>query len=1035
MTKPLPRGGASVSARDRTPSLDLSPICEELAKSVTEVASNGGFLSLEGQKLTANVSAVTARLIANPEFVPRFSPDGAFALMRDITLPPPDTIARLGGRLCAGSEAKASKAIESLHSAISTAIDQALRPDDYARLASSSLASVLEEIGATVGEKPPTLPDAAALVPVVFAPSKRRAEERTGDLARLFTAIEMVDGRDWLEALLSGISARLTKRGVDPMEIDDLLESIRTKKNQPGSQIRRFLDFLDDEALSRVRLQVTMRLMAAMAAHSRTEGFRDYIHRVLDAYEKFAGPEGEAITLDVAAAYGQLNNSALGDHLKKAMFYSCLPVWAEWSVQLFETRTEPTRGFKTMREVSYRFRVNGLNPQQGASAFEARLARISDRALESPSPDTYVRNAVAELIFLWLVVPESLHAARKSDVVSDAREIAAALRADPVGTLRKMHSDLMGRTTIMNEIASELISILKGKSRSILEAAERTADRFTISLGRNIVNWEAVESAASDDYLVRAEKGEDAVEWFNHLTISSSSASAGGIASYAVEIQLQERSLLATGPGVRLPMQRELDSPVLPVRLLPSRYDKEDGRWVSDIPDPSTFETTSGIDVLYALRHLKLTRKGGDGEKPEEHLRAASLAAVALVTYVTLWELIRRVKRSSGPGLSMTVTRLQHGGKQSDREADANDGSTAVYSISHALEKALSREIPVKLQGLTTNVSGEDKTGRWKKRGALHALLGGQTLSFPMKGSLSRVALVTYVTRPTDTHPSHPDADGYLFVCRTYTATQTNGVGVLRLDSMGTRLVENRKDFKAPAPILEEIARLQTLGIEHVILLSHHFGNRHIGRAAERHSPHGTLEFLDEATRRFPSMHLYPLRRDVFPATRLRKRLNAESAFEVTSFADHQAMYELMSDDVLSSLMPIYTFATLAVVGEENRPQSGFCTYFWDAKQRVTDLGRKEDVRQNILGIGHGQAVHQSLISVLRALHFMESEKPAAKDNLLPVLDPFAWATPGSTAAAGEIPIITRRRGRRSVLLSFPALLAHATSVLHKDAP
>jgi hypothetical protein len=51
----------------------------------------------------------------------------------------------------------------------------------------------------------------------------------------------------------------------------------------------------------------------------------------------------------------------------------------------------------------------------------------------------------------------------------------------------------------------------------------------------------------------------------------------------------------------------------------------------------------------------------------------------------------------------------------------------------------------------------------------------------------------------------------------------------------------------------------------------------------------------------------------------------------------------------------------------------------------------------------------------------------------LPVLDPFDWASPSTTAAAGEVEIMSRRR-TGNVLLSLPAVLAHATKVLHKEA-
>ncbi|MES2261613.1 MAG: hypothetical protein V4724_24115 [Pseudomonadota bacterium] len=142
-------------------------------------------------------------------------------------------------------------------------------------------------------------------------------------------------------------------------------------------------------------------------------------------------------------------------------------------------------------------------------------------------------------------------------------------------------------------------------------------------------------------------------------------------------------------------------------------------------------------------------------------------------------------------------------------------------------------------------------------------------------------------------------------------------------------------------------------------------------------------------------------------------------------------MYDGIASEVLRSVMPIYTFATLSVVSEEARPQSGFCTYFFDVEQRMSDLQLSETVRQNILGVGAGHAVRKSLVAVLRAIHFMESEKPSDRTHLLPVLDPFDWVSPTTTAAAGEVEIM-RRRGARSVLLSIPAVLAHVTKVLHK---
>lgn len=1038
MTNVPSRGGSSVSARSVTPSLQLEKLAALLAKSLgtddTSPQSALPLLSVEENKVLINTRGVLFRLFRLDAFRKEFAPGEDSGFVRDMSIPPRGTTARVGGRLLQGTEGATSKSLERLHDAVKAAVDEALMDVDVSRFTSSSLDSTLQALAVSINESKPFVPDTASMVPIGFASNDRRAEERSKDIGRVLTALETVDGRDGLETLLGGIAHKLRKDGMDDDEVEETLTAIRDQRNRPGSQIREFLDFLDDEALARVRLQVTLRLMDALAAQSSSAGFREYVARVRAAYERFGGASGMAFPLDVSGVYGQMNVSDLAEHLRKAMFYSCLPVWAQGSAQLFETRTEPTHGFATVREVSYRFRVNGNNPQTGKSAFESRLDRLHDRVLSAPSPEVFARRDIAELVFLHLVIPDSLDAPTPLDFKATAKDLAARLKEDPAGTLETLHTSLRSRVKVLDGIAMELIELLKSKSNKVVSLANSVVDKFVVSLHRNIVDWEAVDSVTpKTDILVKAERGDDSIAWFSHLTVTDGSLVLGSIASYEVKTELKERSLAVLGDPHSLTMKRDLSAPALPVRYVPYQWLKEEQRWVANLSHLSQMDAGIGIEIQYDLEMLRMKRLKDEAEKlRSEQFRSAALAAFTVVVYVTLWELQRRI-RAGNTKLTIPMIRLQHTGRKLTREEDANDGNTAVYAISQAIEKALHREGPVKLQGLTT-MAGDESSLRWKRKGALQALLGGQPLEFAMDGSLDKVALVTYVTRPCDSHPMHPDADGYLFMSRTYVAEKDEKGTVLRALRMRSRLVESRKDFKNPQPILEEIARLRKDGFQHVMLLSHHFGNRHIGRAAERHAPHGTLEFLDEAVKRFPDMHLYPLRRDVFPATRLRKRDATESGFEAVNFKDHQEMYDSLAQDVLRSIMPVYTFATLAVVGDEaERPQSGFCTYFFDVEQRISDAEMRETVRQNILGIGQTGEIRKSLISVLRAIHFQESEKPALRSVLLPVLDPFDWANPTKTAASGEVEIMSRRGGR-AVLLSLPAVLAHVTKVLHKEA-
>lgn len=582
----------------------------------------------------------------------------------------------------------------------------------------------------------------------------------------------------------------------------------------------------------------------------------------------------------------------------------------------------------------------------------------------------------------------------------------------------------------MAGLSQTLIRVLQSKSTKLVDAANRVADKFFVAVHQGAIDWAALRamSSKSTEILVKNDAGNDNIAWFQHLTITDMPSEVRALASYKVETHLMERSLTPTGERHEVRMVRNLEQPVLPVRFTPLIQPKREPRRPADAMALS-FDTGRGIDIEYDVLLLTLTRRASGEEKATfEQLRTAGCAAFALLAYLALWALIRRSRAIPGlENLAMYMIRLQPGGK----ESDPTNGNAAVYAACQAIERALNRELLVKMQGFHTQ--GNTNTVQFRKRNSLLAMQGSFPMVTQVSGSLDKVAVLSYVTRPCDVHPQHPDADGFLFVSRTFCADRVGDAMTLRAEHMQSRLVDNRKSFREPALILEEIARLRTLGYRHIVLLSHHYGNRHIGRAAERHSPHGTHEFLEAASGKFPDVYLYPLRRDVFPATRLHTRSASESAFEVVTFADHQRMYEQAERELIRGLQPIYTFATLAVITEDGRPQSGFCTYFFDIEQRLSNLEWSETVRQNMLGTTQqGKAVRESLLGVLRGIHYLESERAASKSQVLPVLDPFGWAMPGTAAAAGELEVM-QRRGKGSVLLSFPALLAHVTKVLHKD--
>ena len=1026
-------GGASICARTRTASLNLARLCELIAQALEpESAGPGALLRYDQGRLHVDLREALRRLYRVPGFGTDLAHGDDSGFLRDLDLPPRGTSAKMGGRLLHGTDGKTTAAIARVQAAIRHGLDEVLPEQAFHRLVSPTAHQALDDMAARLQVHLQTPPATASLVPVGFAEPNRKSAARAADLARVLSAVETVEGGDWLDRLLDGIKNHLKKEDFDDDEIAPVLASVRAQREQPGSQIRRFLDFLDDEALARVRLQVSFKLMEAIAAQAQKPGLRAYVERVLTCFSNYAGAGGKALPLDVSTVYGQRSNCDLADHLRKATFYNCLPTWAEWSVQLFEARVDPEHGFATKREVSYRFRVNGTNPMSGKSALATRLDRIEERLLAAPGPDVNGARAIAELVFLRLVIPDSLDRPTVEDVEDLSARIAAALTADPAAGVRKLITHLRKRESVMTDIARSLIRALQIKSAKLVNDANRVTDKIYVAVHKNIVDWSALRAMASQntEILVKNDGGHDNIAWFTHLTITDAPAAVKALASYWVETHLIERSLTRTGPSMELRMARNLDQPVLPVRFVPFIPPRTTGgHWQHAADEAISFDAGRGIDIEYDVGALTM-KKGAENEEKarREQLRTAGCAAFALLSYLILWELARRARKVAGlEHLAMYLVRLQPGGKKSE----ATDGNAAVYAACQALEPALSRELLVKMQGFHTH--GSSDTLRFRKTNSLLALQGGFPMVSAAVGSLDKVAVLTYVTRPCDLHPLYRDADGYLFVSRTFCADRTGDQMTLRAEHMQSRLVDTRRDFREPELILEEIARLAALGYRHIVLLSHHFGNRHIGRAAERHSPHGTFEFLEAASSKFPEVYLYPLRRDVFPATRLHTRNASESAFEVVTFDDHRRMYEQAQRELLRGLQPIYTFATLAVVSEDGRPQSGFCTYFFDIEQRLSQVPWSEQVRQNILGTTPpGQAIRDSILSVLRGIHYLESERAATKTQILPVLDPYGWAAPSTTAAFGELEVM-RRHGKGSVLLSFPALLAHVTKVLHKD--
>lgn len=282
-----------------------------------------------------------------------------------------------------------------------------------------------------------------------------------------------------------------------------------------------------------------------------------------------------------------------------------------------------------------------------------------------------------------------------------------------------------------------------------------------------------------------------------------------------------------------------------------------------------------------------------------------------------------------------------------------------------------------------------------------------------------------------------------MFSARTYLAVSDEelgaetGSGLQLAHVRNFAHVQSARDFENPTILFEEIARLYADGCRHIMLLWNHFGARRIGRGANRHAPHANRRFLGRLARDFPDATIYALSLDVFQATRVtnRKDLTGRYAFEVSRVREHEAFWDGAESNLRDELIAFYTFATLSVVGDEQRrPQSGFCTYLLESSAGAgDDLEWSLAAQTNLLGQNRDPALRDMLLAVLRGMHYLHAEREPKNGQLRPCLAPHHWSDLGSAEAAGEL-VVMRSRRRGDVVLSLPAVLARVGAVLRAPA-
>jgi hypothetical protein len=902
----------------------------------------------------------------------------------------------------------------------------------------------------------------ANLIPLAFDDHSQAKSDRGVEVAKIISAIERIDSSNYFKRMCDAIADELeTNRGAEEDEIDEAIASLEAEHNRVESQIKRFLEFLDNEALSRVRLNITMRIMEAIANKAKDSKeqnkqlLAEYIQRIKHFVEIV---KNQGLTLNLTANYASIAEINFLDYINSARFFSCLAVWPEWKTQIFENRqaNSDSTDSNIIREISYRFRINGNNPERGKSAFIARLEKIKEDLSEADNPSPYRPiNCFAELFFLSVVVPSNDRKLTQKQIEAGLQALVKKIEDIPRDKIDDFIQELIARESSMNKIATALISILKTQGEQIIsEVYRQTATQF-ICLKKGIVDWNRLEGAeaGTPDLLARSSSPErDKIPWLQQIEIAENPSSIPNLLfSIKVETELLERNLVTIkDKETSVKIQRCLPEKLLQVIFVPYEWEAEE----PDKKDQSKPETAKqnqpkkykpcpvaikardwalpkAIQIEYETRTLQKRDSKHINEQAKQ-LHSAAVTAFAVLVYTCLWCIVKQLKNAENLSFTTSILRLQQ-----SQENDEKSGEQYIYAAAQALESLLAQDNPTRMQGLVLqNLEKDNAT--YVKKGVFTALLSAFpiAISTPEKPAVSKLGLISYKSRPCDESPKNPQKND-IILSQSYIATaiETPLVGYeLKAGRTQSDIVSTEEELREQRLIKEEVAYLEKQGCEHIILLGHSYRSRRINKTADYNTPLADKNFLQTLYQDFPDLTIYTLLRDVFPGTRMRQRLTSqEAAFEILRASDHTYFSEQINEMGLRDIIPVYSFATLFAIEtrDQQRPQSGFCVYFLLSDSRLSNINWTEKSRQHLIDPEQNSTVHPCLLTVLRGLHFIEAERGIQNQQFIPVLDPFGWISPNTVEAAGEAQILhSRRQGK--VLLSYPAILTRMAQVLRR---
>ncbi|MBE9176840.1 hypothetical protein IQ225_18645, partial [Synechocystis salina LEGE 06155] len=267
----IPPSGARLQVFSRQPAIDLATLIEVLTAVVSNIENNNLVLTSDNKnpqqrqfikfdsnrkRLRICTSGVLRRLFSSAKFRNVFkvnSQEQKTGFVQDFTPPRLGEIARLGGRLAADNQKRLPKLLDRLSAEIDQAIEvSGLTDATLLSLLLTDTETQLTTLGDRLGAKLPGKdePQGATIRSVVFQPQSDQSSSSEKPVAKVISALEQVDAQDYFQKLMGAIATYLEQEEKDEDDIEAALDSLQKEREGNDSQIRRFINFLENEALA-----------------------------------------------------------------------------------------------------------------------------------------------------------------------------------------------------------------------------------------------------------------------------------------------------------------------------------------------------------------------------------------------------------------------------------------------------------------------------------------------------------------------------------------------------------------------------------------------------------------------------------------------------------------------------------------------------------------------------------------------------------------------------------------------------------------